>query len=617
MIRRLGDGLVAWLTAWVAPFAPADGPPPGELRAFCRWALSGSEPAIALGIGVTLVAGASELVAAWFTGWAIDTAIAAGPGDFWGSFGPILAAGVAFFLLLRPLIFVADASMTTILLGPHLFPLILSRIHRHTLGHSMRYFENDFAGRISQKELQTARALTDIVVELVDVVFFILAMFLGALVVLGQIDARLLAMILVWFAAYLLLLRAFIPRIQALAAARAGARTAVTGQIVDTLSNISTVKLFARDDFEDRAALDEMDMLRRRSIAFGAVSALFRWLLMTLSGALPLLCITAGVYLWSTGAASAGDIAVAAMVGARISQVTNRVSVALVNVFSNLGEIADGVETLTPRHEITDRPHAAARADHGAVVFENVTFRYGGAVPALTDFSLTIAPGEKVALVGASGAGKSTVTSLLLRLYDVEEGRVTLAGRDIRDLSQAALRQQVSVVRQETAMFNRSALENIRYGRPQATDAQVHEAAERAEAHGFIGDLADHNGRRGYAARLGERGVKLSGGQRQRIALARAILKDAPVLVLDEATSALDSEVEARIQRALAEVMAGKTVLAIAHRLSTIAHMDRIVVMAAGQIVEQGSHAALLARGGAYAGFWARQSGGFLDAAAG
>ncbi|MEM1267000.1 MAG: ATP-binding cassette domain-containing protein, partial [Pseudomonadota bacterium] len=350
-----------------------------------------------------------------------------------------------------------------------------------------------------------------------------------------------------------------------------------------------------------------------RAVEFGTMSAQFRFLLMTLAGTLPLLAISGSVWLWTLGAASTGDIALAAMVAVRLSQVTNRVSFAAVGIFANLGEIEDGIDTLAPPHEITDRDGAvAAHRAVGAVQFDAVSFGYGSAGRALEKFSLEVPAGQKLALVGASGAGKSTVTSLLLRLYELSDGRITLDGIDLRDLTQAALRRQIAVVRQETAMFNRSAFDNIRYGRPDATEDEIYEAARRASAHDFILELEDFKGRRGYEAYLGERGVKLSGGQRQRIALARAILKDAPVLILDEATSALDSVVEAEIQESLAHVMEGKTVIAIAHRLSTIARMDRIVVMEGGRIVEDGSHDALLAQRGVYAGFWQRQSGGFL-----
>ncbi|NNU79286.1 ABC transporter ATP-binding protein [Halovulum dunhuangense] len=601
------------LTRLIDPFAPAEGPPPRRILPFTRWALRGAGPALLLAACVSVLAGTSELVAAWFTGWAIDTALAAGPGSFPGALWGVLIGGVVFFALVRPAVFAIDASMSSVLVQPHLFPLVLSRINRHALGHSMRYYENDFAGRISQKAMQLSRALTDVVSESIDVVIYTMAIFAGSIVLLGGIDPRILLIFAVWFALYAGFLRFFIPMVRSRAAARASARAVVTGQIVDTLSNIATVKLFAHDDVEDRAALDAMERFRARGVDFGVMSASFRFVLMTLGGLLPLSTITAALYLWSVGIATPGDIAMTAMVSTRLAQITNRVSMAGVSIFANIGEIEDGIETLAQPHEITDRPGAVASvAGRGAVAFDHVTFAYGGKVAALRDFSLNIAPGEKVALVGASGAGKSTVTSLLLRLYDTEKGRILLDGVDVRDMTQHALRDRISVVRQETTMFNRSALDNIRYGRPEATDEEVFEAARRAEAHDFILALSDHKGRQGYAARLGERGVKLSGGQRQRIALARAILKDAPVLVLDEATSALDSEVEARIQHSLDAVMTGKTVIAIAHRLSTIAAMDRIVVMDAGRIVEQGTHDELLARGGLYAGFWNRQSGGFL-----
>lgn len=605
MMRRLHN--------LIDPFAPAEGPPPRGLWAFSRWALKGAEGPILLAFVIAAVTGVSELVAARFTGWVIDSAASAGPGDFWGSFWPIVVVGLVFFLMIRPLIFVFDAAVSSVMLGPNLFPMILARLNRHTLGHSMRYFENDFAGRISQKALQTARALNDILVELSDAGIYALAMFAGAFFLMAGIDARLLLVFALWGVLYAGVLWWFIPRIKTRSQDRAGARTQVTGQIVDTLSNIATVKLFAQDHEEDRATLKSLDRFREASFSFGTLTATFRMVLMTLGGMLPVVSILATLYLWSAGLATAGDIAMTAMITTRLSMLTNRLGRLALSVFTNIGEMQDGIDTLTAPHEITDRAGAVDQAPgRGAIQFEKVGFAYGGEISALRDFDLTIAEGEKVALVGASGAGKSTAMSLLLRLYDVEQGRITLSGIDIRDVTQIALRRQIAVVRQETAMFNRSAMDNIRYGRPDASDEEVFEAARRASAHDFILDLRDHKGRRGYDARLGERGVKLSGGQRQRIALARAILKDAPVLVLDEATSALDSEVEADIQQALGAVMQGKTVVAIAHRLSTIAEMDRIVVLHQGRIAEQGSHDDLLARGGLYARYWARQSGGFL-----
>lgn len=601
------------LSRLINPFAPAEGPPPTRLVPFSLWALKGSWRAQGLAVIVVILAAASEMAVAWFTGRVVDAATTGTPGSFWAQFWPLILAGGLFYMLIRPLILGADSATGSMLIEPHVFPLVLSRINRHTLGHSMRFFDNDFAGRISQKQMQTARSITAVVVEVIDVVIYAGVMFAVALALMGGIDAWLLSIYVVWGVLYAFALRWFIPRVQARAKARAGARTQVTGQIVDTLSNMTTVKLFAHDGMEDRAAIEMLEVYRGRAIHFGAMAAAFRLVLTTLSGILPLFSILGALYLWSRGTATPGDIAMTAMVAVRLSQITQRLGRSAMAIFSDLGEVQDGMETLAPAHEIVDRPGASDQAGGpGAIRFEGVTFSYGGDGRALTEFDLDIKPGEKVALVGASGAGKSTVTSLLLRLYDMEQGRILLDGQDIRDLTQGALRRQVAVVRQETAMFNRSALENIRYGRPEASDEEVFAAARAAAAHEFILNLRDHKGRTGYEARLGERGVKLSGGQRQRIALARAFLKDAPVLVLDEATSALDSEVEAQIQEALGRVMEGKTILAIAHRLSTIAQMDRIVVLDAGRIVEQGSHDELLARGGLYARYWARQSGGFL-----
>lgn len=600
------------LSKMLAPYAEADGPPPGEFWPFARWALQGAAPAMLGATVIITIAALTEVLSAWLTGWAIDVAEHAEPGSFWAPFWPVILACALFFLVMRPVVFAADAGVTSVLLAPHLFPLVLSRVHRHTLGQSMRFFENDFAGRVAQKELQTATALTQIVIETLDVGLYALAMFLGALVLMGGLDPRLLLIFVLWGAAYFAVLAYFIPKVRVKSKARAGARAAVTGQIVDTITNISTVKLFSDGKSEDVAARESFEDLRLRSVEFGVLSMWFRLSLTSISGVLPFAAIAGALWLWSIGQASAGEIAAVAMVATRLGMVTNRLGRVAVMIYSNIGEVQDGISTLSPAHEVTDAEDAVAPRDAGEIRFEDVTFAYGGEVAALGGINLTIKPGEKVALVGASGAGKSTLVALLLRLYDVEGGRVTLGGRDVRALTQAGLRSMISVVRQDVAMFNRSARDNIRYGRPDASEAELIDSAERAEAHEFIQDLRDFRGRAGYDAFLGERGVKLSGGQRQRIALARAILKDAPILVLDEATSALDSEVEASIQAALERVMEGKTVLAIAHRLSTIAHMDRIVVLDQGQIVEEGTHDELLSRDGTYAKFWRRQSGGFI-----
>ena len=382
---------------------------------------------------------------------------------------------------------------------------------------------------------------------------------------------------------------------------------------MDTITNIKTVQLFAHADHEERGAQDAMVTFREKALEFGYLSASFRFCLMTLAGLLPVLLIGATLWLWQGGIASEGDIVAAGAVSIRIAQMTGWVSFTLMAIYSNVGEIENGMKTLARPDRIEDDPDAQElQMRKGEIVLDDLSFSYGRDIGGISDLSLTIPPGEKLGIVGASGAGKSTLVSLLLRLYEPEQGRILIDEVDVSSVNQNSLRSQIGMVTQETAMFNRSAMDNILYGRPDASREEVIAAASAAEAHEFITDLQDGQGREGYDAYLGERGVKLSGGQRQRIALARAILKDAPILVLDEATSALDSEVEASIQSALTRVMEGKTVLAIAHRLSTLAEMDRIIVMDRGRIVEQGSHDELLAQGGLYAQFWTRQSGGFI-----
>jgi ATP-binding cassette, subfamily B, bacterial len=605
------------LARLIDPFAPADGPPPDRLLRFMGWVLRGAWPTVGLALAVSILIGATEVISAALVGWLIDYAQAVGADGFIARSWPILLAAAAFFLVLRPPLLGLGAALSAVALGPNLYPLVLARLNRHTLGQALSFFEDDFAGRIAQKQQQTARAITEAVSESVNTFGLAVTAIIGAVAVVGAMDLWLALAMLVWLAGYVVLIRHYMPRIRQRSTARAAARAVVTGQVVDTITNIATVKLFSHGHHEDEAAIRALRGYRGTTIDFGATTATFRFWLMALAGALPVALVGGALIFWSRGTATAGDIATAAMIATRISQMSGWVSMSAMGVFANVGEIEDGMRTLSPPHAITDAADARGPASiRGALDFEDVRFGYGRPVPALDGFTLRIRPGERVALVGRSGVGKSTGVSLLLRLYDVEAGRILLDGIDIRDIPQDVLRAQVGMVRQETAMFNRSAMENIRYGRPDATDAEVYAAARRAEAHDFILGLRDFKGREGYAAHLGERGVKLSGGQRQRIALARVILKNAPVLVLDEATSALDSEVEAAIQETLDAVMEGKTVLAIAHRLSTIARMDRIVVLDGGRIVEEGTHRSLLARRGLYARFWERQSGGFLDVAA-
>ena len=599
--------------ALIDAFAPADGPPPDRLVPFFLWSLRGAFPVLWVAGFLSALVGVLEVVSAFVLGRIIDTALASGPENFFTDHLGLILFAAAFFMIVRPATFGLSAAANGVAVQPNVNPLVLSRLHRWTLGQAVTFFDNDFAGRIAQKQMQTSRAVTDVVSEVINVVFFALASLVGAAVMLTAIDLRVAGALVVWLVAYFALIRYFLPRVRVASKGRAAARAMVSGQIVDTITNIKTVKLFAHDEHEDRAALGAMDTFRARAIDLGVLSATFRAALMTVAGALPVILIGGTLLLWGEGTATAGDIAAAGAISIRIAQMTGWVSFTLMGIYANIGEVEDGVRTLSPPHTLTDRPEAEVLpADVGRVEFDRVSFAYGRATGGIDDVSLVLEPGEKVALIGASGAGKSTLVSLLLRLYDTEAGAIRVGGYDVRDLTQESLRRQIAMVTQETAMFNRSARDNILYGRPDATEAEVIAAARKAEAHDFIVGLKDFKGREGYDAHLGERGVRLSGGQRQRIALARAILKDAPILVLDEATSALDSEVEAQIQAALERVMEGKTVLAIAHRLSTVAHMDRIVVLDEGRIVEEGDHASLMARGGLYARYWSKQSGGFL-----
>ncbi len=605
MIRRAGNLIEA--------FQPAVGDPPRTLAAFFRWALSGAFPMLLVAGLVSAAAGTLEVMSAILLGYIVDAAIGSDPDAFFSANWGLVALVLGFFVIARPLFFGLSSMANTVVILPNLNPLVLTRLHRWTLGQAVTFFDNDFAGRIAQKQMQTARALTDVAGEVINVLFFAIASLIASALLLTSINGWMALALGVWLILYLLMIRWFMPRIRKHSKARANARAMVTGQIVDTITNVKTVKLFAHDAHEETAATEAVRAFRERALDYGVIAAVFRFCLMAVAGMVPVMLIGGTLWFFSQGTASAGDIAAAGAISIRIAQMTGWVSHVLMAIYSNVGEVEDGMNTLTPPRTLTDGANAVTLvADPPTVHFDNITFAYGRKNGGVEAINLDIRAGEKLGIVGASGAGKSTLVSLLLRLYDAEKGRVVVGGENVMDVTQESLRRQIGMVTQETAMFNRSARDNILYGKPDASEDAMIAAARRAEAHEFILQLEDHKGRTGYDAHLGERGVKLSGGQRQRIALARAILKDAPILVLDEATSALDSELEASIQIALDQVMDGKTVLAIAHRLSTIARMDRIVVLEAGRIAEQGTHAELLEANGLYARFWQRQSGGFI-----
>lgn len=600
-----------WMLNRLDPFAAADGPPPQELWPFFRWCISGTMN-WCLGAGLlSALVGVIEVFTAIILGSVIDSALESGVDNLWNENTLLFTGALLFFLLLRPITFGLSSAVTSILVVTNLNPLVQSRLHRWVLGQNIGFFDDDFAGRIAQKEMQAARAVSDVVGETINVVFFALASLVGSVLLLTTINLWMAFGLGVWTVGYLLAIRWFLPRVRLRGKARAGARATVTGQVVDTITNIKTVKLFARREHEDSAAISAMGHFREEEYNFKVVATLFRLTMISLAGILPVVLVGATLYLWTKGLATPGEIVTAGAVSIRIAQMTGWVGFTFMVIYANIGEVEDAMRTLAPPNRLKEPPSPKSLDGSGSINFDAVNFGYGREDNGVQGISLTVKPGERLGIVGASGAGKSTLVALLLRLYDVDTGAVSVGGQDVRETSEEDLRRQIGMVTQDTAMFNRSARDNILYGRPDASETELIAAAKLAEAHEFIQELEDHVGRTGYDAHLGERGVKLSGGQRQRIALARAILKDAPILVLDEATSALDSEVEAAIQTALDQVIEGKTVLAIAHRLSTIAKMDRIIVLDDGRIVEEGTHDALLAQDRFYARFWARQTDGF------
>ena len=485
--------------------------------------------------------------------------------------------------------------------------------HRLMLGQSMGFYGDEFAGRVAAKVMQTALAVRDVWMIVCDILVFIVIYFVTLLAVVGGFHAVMLAPLLVWLALYLLTLHHYVPRLARVAKAQADARSLMTGRITDAYTNIATVKLFAHDRREAAHAQSAMQEFLAEVRRMMRLSTSFEIVIHGLSMALILGIAGTALALWMRGAVGVGAVAAATAMALRLNGISHWIMWEMAMLFEHVGTVQDGITTLSQPRRVVDAPDAAElQVSRGEIRFEQVSFAYGGPNKVIDQLDLHIRPGEKIGLVGRSGAGKSTVVNLLLRFHDLAAGRILIDGQDIAGVSQTSLRAQIGMVTQDTSLLHRSVRDNILYGRPDAGDEAMRAATRRAEADGFIAGLRDAKGREGYDAHVGERGVKLSGGQRQRIAIARVMLKDAPILLLDEATSALDSEVEAAIQASLYRLMEGKTVVAIAHRLSTIAAMDRLVVMDAGRVVEQGNHASLLASGGLYARLWAHQSGGFL-----
>ena len=494
------------------------------------------------------------------------------------------------------------------------FPLQMRwNFHRLMLGQSLAFYSDDFAGRITTKVMQTALAVREMVFTSTEVIVGVGVYFISIVALAGAFDARLALPFLCWLALYLAAIYFFVPRLGRIGKAQADARSLMTGRITDAYTNISTVKLFSHTHREAGFVQEAMQEFRttgyrqmRLVSSFEIVNHAMVVLLILASCGLALL-------LWTRGEVGIGAVAAVTAMALRISGMSHWIMWEMTSLFENIGTIQDGINTLSKPRQVVDPPGATElKVRAGEVRFDQVDFSYGGDRKVIDDFSLTVRPGEKIGLIGRSGAGKSTMVNLLLRFYDLEGGRILIDGQDIAKVTQDSLRRHIGMVTQDTSLLHRSVRDNISYGRPGATEDELLEAARRAEADSFIPFLSDLHGRKGYDAHVGERGVKLSGGQRQRIAIARVMLKDAPILLLDEATSALDSEVEAAIQASLNSLMRGKTVIAIAHRLSTIAAMDRLIVMDEGRIAEEGDHRTLLAKGGLYARLWAHQSGGFL-----
>ncbi len=589
--------------------------PPDTVRAFYVYFLKPLWKLLTVTLTVSLLAALAEMALFVFMGDLVDLMNASGPEVFFTENGITLIAMAAVVLLLRPILSIAARSMTSLTLVPGLTALVRWRNYRYVQRQSLSFFQDDFAGRIAQKVMQTGMAVRESVVNVVDGIWFLFIYLAGTMTLFLGLDWRMSIPLLFWIIGYGATIWFLVPPVRARSAAVAEANSSLSGRVVDSFTNVQAVKLFSDSERADAFVLEgferQLSAMRRliRSIMTMTVA------LTVLNSAL-IFCVAAlSLWLWSVGSISVGAVALANGLSIRLNQMSGWILRTVTSLFENVGTVQNGIETLSRPTSVVDRPDAGELAvTSGEIRFERIGFHYGKKGGVIDDLSLTVKPGEKVGVVGRSGAGKSTLVNLLLRFYDLESGRILIDGQDISEVTQESLRRHIGMVTQDTSLLHRSVRDNIVYGQPDAAFDDIAEAVQRAQAETFIPDLRDRAGRTGYDALVGERGVKLSGGQRQRIAIARVLLKDAPILVLDEATSALDSEVEAAIQEQFRALMEGKTVLAIAHRLSTIAAMDRLVIMDGGQIIEQGTHSQLLEKGGLYASLWERQSGGFLSA---
>ena len=603
-----------WFERRLDPF-PTEDPaqPPRGLLAFCVHYTRGAWPFLVISALLTASVAITEVWLFSFLGNIVDWLSHQDRSTFVQNEGWKLAGMFLVVMALLPLLVLTSSLFNFQTLMGNYPMRIRWLVHRYLLRQSMSFFQDEFAGRIATKVMQTALAVRECVIKLIDVLNYVAVYFLGTVLVVGLADWRLMIPLLGWALGYTLMMRHFIPRLGKVAEEQADARSVMTGRIVDAYTNIQTVKLFSHAQREARHAREGMTEFMTTVYRQMRLVTLVNVSLYLLNGMLLASVTGLALWLWLQASIGVGAVAVAVGLVLRLWSMSQWIMWEISALFENIGTVQDGVQTIARPQTVTDHEDAKALVvSQGEIRFDQVSFHYGKGSGVLEDLNLHIRPGERIGLVGRSGAGKSTLVNLLLRFHDVERGRILIDGQDIAEVSQDSLRRHIGMVTQDTSLLHRSVRDNILYGRPDATEEMMLEAARSAHADGFIPGLSDARGRRGYDAHVGERGVKLSGGQRQRIAIARVMLKDAPILILDEATSALDSAVEAAIQENLNLLMRGKTVIAIAHRLSTIAEMDRLIVMDQGRIVEDGSHAELISRGGLYAQLWARQSGGFL-----